>query len=128
MAPLGVLMVCCVLLPSVAYAYMPDHVKRQLLNPEHGAVLKFSQQHVAYSDPDYKTQQHMHVQLWSLNAINGLQDVLLHHGELAATSRYPLPSAVSARAKQCKPVYENIQGNKHKDCRHERSLVQSPCI
>lgn len=24
----------------------------------------------------------------------------------AATSRYPLPSAVSARAKQCKPVYE----------------------
>ena len=50
------------------------------------------------------------------------------HTTKEKTSRYPLPSAVSARAKQCKPVYENIQGNKHKDCRHERSLVQSPCI
>lgn len=94
MARLRVLMVCCVLLSSVANAYVPDHVRRHLLSPELDAVSKFTQQHVAYSDPDsskhvmldYQAQQHMHVQLWSLDAVNGLQDVVLHHGELRETA------------------------------------------
>ena len=35
---------------------------------------------------DYQAQQHMHVQLWSLDAVDGLQDVVLHHGELRGTA------------------------------------------
>ena len=89
MARLGLLLGWYVLLLGVACAYVPEHVKRKLLSPDHDAVSKFTRQHVAYSNPDsskhllldYQAQQHMHVQLWSLDEINGLEDVVLQHGK-----------------------------------------------
>lgn len=86
---LGVLLVCCVAFSGVVTAYIPEHVKRQLMSPDHDATSRFTQQHVAYTDPhsekhlmlDYQAQQHLHVQLWSLDTIEGLQHAVLHDGE-----------------------------------------------
>ena len=85
-----VVVTCSALLIGNAFAYVPEHVARQLLAPDHNPEARFTQQNVAYSDPDsskhlmldYQAQQHMHVQLWSLDAIVGLQDVELQHGKL----------------------------------------------
>lgn len=79
---------CCVVLLNLAGAYVPDHVKRQLLAPNHDVATKSSSQHVAYQDVDsnkhlaldYQAQQHTHVQVWTLDSIEGLVDVKLRRG------------------------------------------------
>lgn len=80
-----------VFLLGLANAYVPEHISRQLLAPDHDSVTKSTLQHVVYSNPDsskhlmldYQAQQHMHVQLWSLDSIAGLQGVTTHHGKFA---------------------------------------------
>ena len=91
MARNGVVLValaCGTLLLNLAHAYLPAHVKRQLLTPEYDGLTMSTQQHVAYSDPDsskhvmvqYEAQQHMHLRTWSLDTILGLQGVTTQHG------------------------------------------------
>ena len=83
-----------IVLLGLAHAYVPDDVRRQLLMPEFDATSKSTRQHVVYQDPnsskhlllDYQTQQHMHVQLWSLDTIVGLHDVSVFHGKLKSTA------------------------------------------